>query len=117
MQWACGIIKKEFIPMSQLYPGSPDPGPPPANQSPTANAGADQVIEVSAMLYGTGIDPEDKPVTFKWEQIGGVPATIVNPTEPSTMVTGLSKGENVFKLTVTDDKGSSASDEVKVTVK
>jgi hypothetical protein len=114
LEWASATLKREFVPMSQLYPGAIAL---PTNQPPTANAGVDQVIEVSTMLYGTGIDPEGKPVTFKWEQTAGTPAMIVSPTEPSTKVTGLSVGENVFKLTVTDDKGSSASDEVKVTVK
>jgi predicted Zn-dependent protease len=103
--------------MSQLYPGDITPPPPPDNNPPTANAGADQVIEVSTMLYGTGIDPEGKPVTFKWEQTSGVPAVITDPAAASTKVTVLSQGENVFKLTVTDEKGSSASDEVKVSVR
>lgn len=120
LEWSSPALKREFIPMSQLYPSggdNPPPPPPPDNKPPTANAGTDQVIEVSAMLYGTGIDPEGKPVTFKWEQTAGTPATIINPTMASTKVTGLNQGDNVFKLTVTDDKGSSASDEVKVVVK
>lgn len=117
LEWASASLKREFIPMSQLYPGEVKPPDPPVNQPPTADAGEDQVIEVSAMLYGTGIDPEGKPVTFKWEQTAGQPAVIENPTEPSTKVSGLKSGENVFKLTVTDDKGSSASDEIRVVVK
>lgn len=114
LYWAAGIIKKEFVPMSQLCAGVIPP--PPDNKPPTANAGADQQIEVSTTLYGTGIDPEGKPVTFKWEQTKGVPAVIVNPSDPSTKITGLSQGENVFNLTVTDEKGASGSDEVVVMV-
>jgi hypothetical protein len=117
LEWASPSLKREFIPMSQLYPGDVKPPDPPTNQPPTANAGVDQVIEVSAMLYGTGVDPEGKPVTYKWEQTGGTPAVIESPATASTKVSGLKVGELIFKLTVTDDKGSSASDEVKISVK
>lgn len=117
LEWVSTSLKREFIPMSQLYPGEAKPPDPPANKAPIANAGPDSVIEISAMLYGTGIDPEDKPVTFKWDQTWGQPATIVNPTDASTKVTGLSKGENIFRLTVTDEKGATGTDEVKITVK
>lgn len=116
LEWSSPSLKREFIPMSQLYPGEVKPPDPVPNKPPVADAGIDQTIEVSAMLYGTGIDPEGKPVTFKWEQVGGAPAVIVSPTAASTKVTGLSKGENVFKLTVTDEKGAVETDEVRVVV-
>jgi hypothetical protein len=117
LEWVCGIIKREFIPMSQLYPSDITPPPPVDNKPPIANAGQDQVIEVSAMLYGTGIDPEGKPVTFKWEQTAGQPAVIETPGAATTKVSGLKTGDNVFRLTVTDEKGSSGIDEVRVVVK
>jgi hypothetical protein len=116
LEWSSPSLKREFIPMSQLYPGGVVP-PDTPNKPPTADAGADQVIEVSAMLYGTGIDPEGKPVTFKWEQTAGLPAVIDNAADPGTKVSGLKPGDNVFKLTVTDEKGASGSDEVRVTVR
>jgi hypothetical protein len=116
LYWACGIIKKEFVPMSQLYPGDVKPPEPPVNQKPMADAGRDQTVEVSTMLMGAGLDPEDKPLTFKWEQIAGVTAVIVSPTVAVTKVTGLKLGESVFRLTVTDDKGAVGVDEVRVVV-
>lgn len=117
LYWACGIIKKEFVPMSQLYPGEVKPPDPVPNKAPTANAGADQTLEIATMLSGVGTDPEGGILTYKWEQVSGVPAVIASPAAAVTKVTGLSKGENVFRLTATDDKGAMASDDVKVTVR
>jgi hypothetical protein len=118
LEWASTSLKREFIPMSQLYPDAiTPPPPPPDNKPPVANAGTDQVIEVSTMLYGTGVDPEGKPVTFKWEQTAGQPAVIESPAAATTKVSGLKTGDNIFKLTVTDDKGASGSDDVTVTIK
>jgi hypothetical protein len=117
LYWACGIIKKEFVPMSQLYPGEAKPPDPVPNKAPTANAGADQTIEVSTILTGTGIDPEGGVLTYKWEQIAGQPAVISTPNVSAPIVKGLKPGENVFRLTVTDDKGATGTDEVRVVVK
>lgn len=117
LEWASPSRNPEFIPMSQLYPGDVKPSDPPTNQPPKANAGEDQTIEVTTMLYGTGVDPEGGKLTYKWEQTSGQTAIIVTPETLTTVVKGLVTGENIFKLTVTDDKGASASDEVKVVVK
>lgn len=115
LEWASTSQKREFIPMSQLYPGVVIPDIP--NNPPTAFAGPDSTIEVTAMLYGTGTDPEGKPVTYLWEQVKGTPAVIETPTKETTKVSSLSPGENVFRLTVTDEKGAKASDEVRVVVR
>jgi hypothetical protein len=117
LEWSSPSLKREFISMSQLYPERIVPPPPPDNKPPTAKAGNDQVIEVSTMLYGTGVDPEGKPVTFKWEQTAGQPAIIETPGAATTKVSGLKTGDNVFRLTVTDEKGSSGIDEVRVVVR
>jgi hypothetical protein len=116
LEWSSTTLKREFVPMSQLYPG--DVTPPPDNKPPYANAGMDQsiIVETTTTLNGTGLDPEGKVITFKWEQVSGIPAVIVNPTLAVTRVNGLRVGDNVFRLTVTDDKGATASDEVRVTV-
>jgi len=117
LEWASTSLKREFIPMSQLYPDAVTPPPPPPdNKPPTANAGADQVIAVITMLYGTGVDPEGGVLTYKWEQTAGTPAVIETPAASTTKVSGLKPGENVFRLTVTDDKGNTGADEMKVIV-
>lgn len=120
LEWAPSSSTREFIPMSQLYPGEvkpTDPPTPPANKPPTANAGEDQTIEVITMLTGSGVDPEGGKLTYKWEQTGGQPAVIVTPDTATTSVRQLRPGENVFRLTVADEKGATGSDEVKVIVK
>lgn len=116
LEWSSNSLKREFIPMSQLYPASVTPPPPPDNKPPTANAGVDQTIAVTTMLYGTGVDPEGGVITYKWEQTAGTPAVIESPAAATTKVSQLKPGNNIFKLTVTDDKGASVSDEVVVTV-
>lgn len=122
LAWSSAGIQKfspggELVPQSQLYPGDVATPPPPGNKPPVANAGADQTIITQALLTGTGADPEGGTLTYKWEQIGGIPATILNTDMAITRVQGLQPGENVFRLTVTDDKGATGSDEVKVIVK
>jgi hypothetical protein len=116
LYWACGIIKKEFIPMSQLYPGEVKPPDPVPNKAPVAEAGEDQTLQIATWLTGAGKDPEGGLLTYKWVQIKGVPAVIVSPAMATTKVNNLAQGENIFRLTVTDDKGASGVDEVRVVV-
>lgn len=117
LEWECPLLKREFIPMSQLYPGDVKPPDPPVNKAPVANAGPDQEIVVSMVLNGSGSDSDGTITGYLWEQVSGIPAVIVAPDKAATQVTGLQKGENIFRLTVTDNKGAKGSDEVKVTVK
>ncbi len=44
--------------------------------------------------------------TYQWEQTKGDKATIESPTSASTKVSGLKKGINVFKLTISDGTDS-----------
>jgi len=79
------------------------------NDSPsTANAGVDQDLCAStaslsgnAPVYGTGI----------WTQAGGAPATIVDPTNSSTVVNGIDMGASTFTWTIstTNCTGANAS--------
>lgn len=116
LYWACGIIKKEFVPMSQLYPGEVKPPDPPVNQKPTADAGADQLIGIAFYLTGKGVDIDGTITGYKWEQVSGPLSVIVSPTDRNTLVNPSGKGDYIFRLTVTDDKGATGVDEVKVTV-
>jgi hypothetical protein len=119
LEWSSTSLKREFVPMSQLYPSGGDnpPPPPPMNQPPVADAGQDQLIAVAFTLFGKGSDPDGTVVAYKWEQVSGPICVIAFPANQTTQVIPSVKGEYVFKLTVTDDKGSTASDEVTVTVK
>jgi len=102
--------------LSNCDPGG---GPPPANQPPTANAGADQTATDSdddgvetVTLNGTGSrDNDGSIVSYQWSSNTGV--TIpdgVNPTV-SFLV-----GSHTVTLRVTDDKGATDTDTVVVTV-
>jgi hypothetical protein len=113
LEWECGALKREYIPMSQLYPGDITP---PVNQKPTADAGADQLIGIAFYLTGKGTDTDGTIVGYKWEQVSGPLSVIVTAADRNTLVNPSGKGEYVFRLTVTDDKGSTGADEVRVTV-
>lgn len=113
LEWASTTLKREFVPMSQLYPGEVKP---PVNQAPVVDAGIDQIIGIGFTLFGKGMDSDGVIASYKWEQVSGPVAVITDPTLAITKVLPEGKGEYVFKLTVTDDKGASASDEVRVVV-
>ena len=93
---------------------------PAANQAPTANAGNNITITLptnSVTLTGSGNDPDGTITTYAWTRISGpLGYTIVSPNAATTSVTGLIAGTYVFRLTVTDNSGASAFDDVTVFV-
>jgi hypothetical protein len=89
------------------------------NQPPTANAGADQTITLpanSVTLNGSGTDPDGSISSYSWTKVSGGAATITSPSSASTTITGLAAGPYTFRLTVTDNNGASAIDDVIITV-
>lgn len=91
----------------------------PANQSPTANAGANQTITLptnSVTLSGSlSNDPDGTIVGWAWSRVSG--SGTVNPTNTmDTTVTGLTAGVSVYKLIVTDNQGATGSATVTITV-
>ncbi|WKN43607.1 PKD domain-containing protein [Tunicatimonas pelagia] len=90
----------------------------PANQPPLASAGQDQTLEDSdgsgdetVVLDGSGSsDPEGQALTYAWSWPGGNNAIGETPT-----IT-LPVGETVITLTVTDNQGVTATDEVVIIV-
>lgn len=80
------------------------------NQSPNADAGEDQTVVVGASftLDGSGsTDPDGSIVSYNWDNglTGATPTTIYE-----------SPGQFTIILTVTDDAGATASDQVQITV-
>ena len=92
-----------------------------SNNSPTANAGTDQIVLVgeSVTLSGTGFDADGDPLTYQWVRVGG-PAVALNganlPQATFTAPDVSSISDITFELVVTDDKGASGSDQIIVTV-
>jgi len=93
----------------------------PPNQPPVANAGADISITLpvnATVLNGTAsFDPDGSIVTYAWTKLSG-PAqySMANPGVSSTNLSNLVQGVYSFVLTVTDNRGATASDTVVVTV-
>src|SRR6185503_14174754 len=89
--------------------------PPPTNQNPTANAGADKTITLptnSVSLTGSGSDPDGTIASYAWTKVSGSGGAIASPAAATTSITGLTAGSYVFSLKVTDDKGATATDNV-----
>ena len=95
----------------------------PANHSPKADAGSDQIIILpknSATIFGdASYDPDanDRIASYRWIKISG-PDTfnIVNPSVAVTEVTNLVKGIYEFELEAIDMAGLYAKDTVAITV-
>ncbi len=91
------------------------------NQPPVANAGANQTITApvnSVFLNGSGsFDPDGTIAIYNWVTVSGPGSITINNSNTATpSVIGLQVGVYTFKLTVTDNGGASASDQVFVTV-
>ncbi|ULQ57319.1 PKD domain-containing protein [Flavihumibacter rivuli] len=92
---------------------------PAKNQAPVANAGGKLVFKVSdfAALDGTASrEPDGIIARYQWTQVAGSPVQIANPSAAITGLSNIKKGEYVFRLTVIDEKGAVATDDVKLVV-
>lgn len=91
------------------------------NVLPVANAGADQTITAPSStvnLNGTAsYDPDGSITGYSWVMMSGQGAvTISNGNTATPAVLGLNPGIYVFRLTVTDNNGAVATDQVTITV-
>ncbi len=94
---------------------------PAPNVLPVANAGPDQTITApanSVNLNGSAsYDPDGTITAFSWVMNSGAgTVTISNANTAIPTVTGLIPGVYVFQLTVTDNAGATAADQVNITV-
>jgi hypothetical protein len=91
----------------------------PVNQPPKVTANSDISINLptnSVNLSALATDADGKIASYAWSKLSGGAATISSPSASSTSVTGLSQGTYVFRVSVKDDKGAEASDDVQITV-
>jgi hypothetical protein len=93
------------------------------NAPPTADAGQDQNVHEgdTVTLNGSGsIDADDGIASYLWTQTGGIPVTlsVTTATRPTFVAPPVAASGSVltFQLTVTDDGGLQAGDDLSVTI-
>lgn len=97
---------------------TPTPAPPP-NQVPTANAGPNRTVQQgdSVSITGSASDPDGTIVGWSWTRISGTAVSLSGAKTPTVQFTAPnSAGDIRLRLTVTDDHGATASDDVIITV-
>ncbi len=102
---------------------TPVPTPPPTtfdNKTPVADAGANQIVNPSALviLDGTAsIDPDGGLLTYVWKQVAGTTTQLLsNRTANPSFSADVKEGPYIFQLTVKDERGASGTDLVTVAV-
>ena len=93
----------------------------PANQPPRANAEPDQTVAAGSvvMLVGSGSDSDGEIAGYQWTQTSGPTVSLSNAGQVLASFVAPQVDMTVtltFRLTVTDDDGAAASDEVSVTI-
>jgi endoglucanase len=92
----------------------------PSNQLPTVNAGTDKTITLpttSVILTGSATDADGSISKYSWTKVAG-PSSFAfsSTTTASTTVSTLVAGTYTFRLTVTDNAGATAYNDVNVIV-
>ena len=87
------------------------------NDSPIADAGPDQIgVDGGAIVLdgSRSYDPDDDPITFEWEQVGGPDVTLSSLNTAQTSFTAEEGQTYQFRLTVRDDHNGVGTDRVTV---
>lgn len=89
-----------------------------SNPPPTANAGSDQSVTVdNVTLSGSGTAGAGSITAYNWSKLSGPSSYAIDaPSTATTPATNLVTGVYVFRLTVTQTDGQTATDNVQVTV-
>lgn len=92
---------------------------PAPNASPLADAGPDLTVEAGAAvsISGAASDSDGQIVGWQWTQLSGLAVSLQGAGTPTVSFTAPGgAGSVLLRLTVTDDDGATAADEVLVTV-
>ncbi|MBL7665815.1 MAG: discoidin domain-containing protein [Bacteriovoracaceae bacterium] len=90
------------------------------NVLPTASAGVDKEITLPSnllVLNGSGTDSDGTIVSYAWSKVSGPSAALANANTANLSLSNLVEGLYVFRLTVTDNRAGTASDDITVVVK
>ena len=90
-----------------------------SNQIPTANAGPDIALTLpnnSTNLIGSASDPDGSIASYTWIKLSGPSVTLSNENTSVLSLQDLVTGVYVFRLTVTDNVGAFASDNIQVII-
>jgi len=104
---------KVIVPSTHLSTTDPGAG------DPSADAGPDQVLVLpdnSVTLHGSGGDPDGWLVARGWSKVSGPAATLTGAETFDLALSNLVEGTYVFRLTVTDNDGQTASGDATVRV-
>jgi endoglucanase len=112
--------KNVFEWILQFSRGTTTPSPTPTNQVPVANAGPDKTITLptnSVALSGSATDADGSIARYSWTKVAGPASfTFSNAAIASPTVSGLLAGTYTFRLTVSDNAGATAYNDVNVVV-
>ncbi len=93
--------------------------PEEVNQPPVANAGVDKSVTLptnTTNIFGSGTDTDGSIASYFWERISGPSASLSNIYTSTLTVGSLLEGQYIFQLTVTDNDGSTDSDQMTLIV-
>ncbi len=93
----------------------------PINLSPEANAGVDQTIDEQSevILSGSGSDSDGNIVSYQWTQTAGADIVLTSADEAIASFSAPDVDQDeilTFSLTVTDNDGATASDDINISV-
>lgn len=89
------------------------------NTAPVVSAGADMIVTLptnEAYIQGRASDSDGSIVSYRWSKVSGGPVGMTNTGGSRLRVYSLLQGSYTFRLTASDDKGATRSDDVVVTV-
>lgn len=89
------------------------------NVAPVSNAGVDKVLTLptnTVTLSGSGSDGDGSIASYQWSKVSGVFGSMSGETTNTLVLTNLSGGNHIYRLTVTDNFGETKSDDVSITV-
>jgi hypothetical protein len=88
-----------------------------SNIAPTVNAGSDKSTSNKGFtVVGSASDPDGYIASYKWTKVSGPSLSMSNTTSLKLWASNLVRGTYYFRLTVTDNKGATKYDDMKLNV-